>query len=66
MVHLRWAGRSYEFSFEDLGVHRQATDKDLKTRLAARLEATPAQLAELVVDRRPHGDIVIRPSAIYG
>lgn len=66
MVHLRWAGRSYEFSFEELDIHPQIADNDLKRRLAVRLDTTPSQFAELVVDRRPHGDIVVRPAAIYG
>jgi len=66
MVHLRWAGRSFEFSPGELGLQGRVTDGQLKARLAARLEVAEQQLADLVVDRRPHGDIVVRPPAIYG
>jgi len=66
MVHLRWPGGSREFSFDELGVNAGTSDRELKARLAARLEVSAKQLGELVVDRRPHGDIVVRPPAIYG
>lgn len=66
MVHLRWPGGSREFSLDELGVNTGASDRELKARLAARLEVSAKQLGELVVDRRPHGDIVVRPPAVYG
>ena len=65
-MHLRWAGGSREFSLDELGINAGASDQALKARLAARLEVSAKQLGELVVDRRPHGDIVVRPPAIYG
>lgn len=66
MVHVRFEGRSYDFSESQLGVKSNISDAALKERLAQHLEVNKNQLQDYVVDRRPSGDLIVRPEAVYG
>ena len=66
MIHLRFDGRSYDLSEKELRLSRGASDDQVRTRLADYLDVGKGRLAHHVIDRRPTGDLIIRPEAVYG
>lgn len=66
MVHVRFNGRSYDFTESQLGLNGNISEAALKERLAQHLEVNKNQLQDYVVDRRPGGDLIVRPEAVYG
>ncbi len=66
MVHVRVEGRSYDLTEQELGLQTGMSDADVKELLARYLEIAPARLKDYVVDRSPHGDLIVRPEAVYG
>ena len=66
MVHVRYEGRSYDVSEKALRVGPGMSDADVKRLLAQYLDVRPNALRDYVVDRRPSGDLVVRPEAVYG
>jgi hypothetical protein len=66
MVHVRFEGRSYEFTEKQLGVSAGMADAAVRERLARHLEVGPDRLEFYVVDRGPSGDLIVRPEAVYG
>jgi hypothetical protein len=66
MVHVRFEGRSFDVAEARLGVTSGSTDVAIKERLGQHLDVAQDRLNEYVVDRRPSGDVVIRPEAVYG
>ncbi len=66
MVHIRFEGRSYDFSETQLGVTPNLADSAIKERIARQLEVGFDRLDTYVIDRRPSGDLIIRPEAVYG
>jgi len=66
MVHIRFEGRSYDVSEQDIGIQTRTGENQIKQHVA-RFLAVPAQrLQDYVIDRRPSGDTIIRPEAVYG
>lgn len=66
MVHIRFEGHSYDFSETQLGVTPNLEDQVIKERVARQLEVGLNRLNSYIVDRRPSGDLIIRPEAVYG
>lgn len=66
MVHVRFEGRSYDLEPRVLGLAARMSDQEIKLRLARHFDAAPERLSDYVVDRRPNGDFIIRPEAVYG
>ncbi len=66
MVHVRFEGRSYDLSEQDLRLTPGMGDADVKERLARRLEIRPERLKDYVVDRVANGNLIVRPEAVYG
>jgi hypothetical protein len=66
MVHVRFEGRSFDIAEAKLGIAANASDTAVKERLSQHLDVAQDRLNEYVVDRRPSGDVVIRPEAVYG
>ena len=64
MVHIRFEGRSYDVT--ELEINGSMNDTVLKDRIARHLEVGVYRLNDYVIDRRPSGDIIIRPEAVYG
>ncbi len=68
-VHVRWHGRSYEWTNEDLDLPETFDENELFAALAGKLEldATESELLrdELVVDWGEKA-VVVRPKAIFG
>ena len=66
MIHLRLEGKSFDFTPQKLGVTHQSSDHDIKTRVAQHFDMGWDKIQPYVVDRRPSGDIIVRPEAVYG
>ncbi len=66
MVHVRFEGRSYDVTERHVGINREMGDGAIKERVARYLEVPARRLEPYVIDRRPGGDTIIRPEAVYG
>ena len=66
MLHIRFEGRSYDVAETQLNVTSGMNDSALKGRVAQHLDVNPNRLRNYVIDRRPSGDVIIRPEAVYG
>ncbi len=66
MIHVRYDGFSHRFYKEELGLHNDAKDIDIRQRVARALGVRPAVLNRYIVDRRPGGNWIVRPEAVYG
>ena len=66
MIHVRFEGRTMEWTEKELGLTPGASDSQIFDRLARRLEVSRQSLSDYVVDRRPSGHLVVRPQAVYG
>ncbi|MBD2327108.1 MAG: hypothetical protein B0A82_07260 [Alkalinema sp. CACIAM 70d] len=66
MVHVRFEGRSFDIAEAKLGITSSTSSTAVKERLGQYLEVAQERLRDYVVDRRPSGDVIIRPEAVYG
>lgn len=66
MVHVRFEGRSYDFTERELELWKEMSDEEIKARVARHLEVDAKRLNAYVVDRGPSGDLIVRPEAVYG
>ncbi len=66
MVHVRFEGRSYDIPENQLGVTAGMNDSSIKERLVQHFDVTSDRFQSYVVDRRPSGDLIVRPEAVYG
>lgn len=66
MVHIRFEGRSYDANENQLEITNEMNENGIKERVAKYLEVNCDRLSLYVVDRRPSGDLIIRPEAVYG
>ncbi len=66
MVHIRFEGRSLDVTETQLGITTGMNDVLVKEQVSRHLDINANQLSAYVVDRRPSGDLIIRPEAVYG
>ncbi|AFY36317.1 MULTISPECIES: hypothetical protein [Nostocales] len=66
MVHIRFEGRSVDVPKTQLGIAAGMNDVAVKERVARHLDVNSDRLSAYVIDRRPSGDLIIRPEAVYG
>ncbi|MGP1385659.1 MAG: hypothetical protein ACTS2F_18995 [Thainema sp.] len=66
MVHIRFEGRSFDVTETQLGITTGMNDIAVKERISQHLDVHANRLSAYVVDRRPSGDLIIRPEAVYG
>ena len=66
MVHIRFEGRSYDMNERQLGVDSDMNDRAFKERLARHFDVSRDRFNTYIIDRRPGGDIIVRPEAVYG
>lgn len=66
MVHIRFEGRSYDVTESQLGVTAGMNDSTIKERLAQHFDVNRNCFDSYVLDRRPSGDLIVRPEAVYG
>nr|WP_229425741.1 hypothetical protein [Lusitaniella coriacea] len=66
MVHVRFEGRSYDVTENQLNLTAGLSDAQLKERLAQHFDISVNRFCHYVVDKRPSGDTIVRPEAVYG
>lgn len=66
MVHIRFEGRSYDINEGKLGIMAGMNAATIKERLAQHFDVHLNRFGSYVIDRRPSGDLIIRPEAVYG
>ncbi len=66
MIHLRFEGRSYDLAENKLGIRTGHGDGKIRRLLAQHLDVGIGRLEGYIVDRRPNGDLIVRPEAVYG
>lgn len=66
MIHVRFQGRSYDFTAAQLNLNGNLSESKIKSQVATFLDASVSDLNNYVFDRRPDGTIIIRPEAVYG
>jgi flavin reductase (DIM6/NTAB) family NADH-FMN oxidoreductase RutF len=66
MVHIRFEGRSYDVAEKQLGIAAEMSDQAIKERLAQHFDVKGDRFESYVLDRRPSGDLIVRPEAVYG
>ncbi|MCT7975794.1 hypothetical protein [Laspinema olomoucense] len=66
MVHIRFEGRSYDVTETQIGITESMTDTAIKQQLARHFEVSGDRFNDYVCDRRPSGDLIVRPEAVYG
>ena len=66
MVHVRFEGRSYDVTERHLEINAEMGDRAIKSSVARYLEVPASRLEAYVIDRRPSGDTIVRPEAVYG
>jgi hypothetical protein len=66
MVHIRFEGRSLDIPETQLRITTDMSDVAVKEQVSRHLDINTNRLSAYVVDRRPSGDLIIRPEAVYG
>lgn len=66
MIHIRFEGRSYDIQKSELGLSGDINDSAIKQRLAQHFDVAINSFEYYVIDRRPNGDLIVRPEAVYG
>ncbi|ALF53077.1 hypothetical protein ACX27_09820 [Nostoc piscinale CENA21] len=66
MVHIRFEGRSVDVAERQLGIVTGMNDVAVKEQVARHLDVNNDRLSAYIVDRRPSGDLIVRPEAVYG
>jgi len=66
VIHVRFAGRSFDVPTVQLDLGIGASDEQIKRSLAQYLEIPAARLGDYVVDRHANGNLTLRPEAVFG
>ncbi|MFN6538953.1 MAG: hypothetical protein RM021_021725 [Nostoc sp. EkiNYC01] len=66
MVHIRFEGRSVDVVETQLGITASMNDTAVKEQVSRHLDVNSDRLSAYVIDRRPGGDLIVRPEAVYG
>ena len=66
MLHVRYQNTSHDFSIEEAKISAEASDVEIKQAAAQLLDIDISRFDDMVVSRRPSGDIVVHPEAVYG
>ena len=66
VLHVRFAGRSFDVALSTLDIGRTTDDAQIKRILARRLEVPETTLRDYVLDRHSNGNMTMRPEAVFG
>ncbi len=67
MLHIRFQGRSYDLQAGQIRLNINANDNTILEYVANFLDVSINDLkGQYVIDRRPNGNIIVRPEAVYG
>ena len=66
LIHVRFAGRSFDVPATQLDLALGASDAQIKQALAHHLDVGVARFDDYVVDRHANGNLTVRPEAVFG
>lgn len=66
VLHVRFAGRSFDLPLRSLDLGPAALDSEIKAAAARRLDVSVRDFTDYVVDRHATGNLTIRPEAVFG
>ena len=66
VVHVRFAGRSFDIPLSSLDVGAMSADGQIKRAVARHLDVPPERLSAYTVDRHANGNLTVRPEAVFG
>ena len=66
VVHVRFAGRSFDIPLASLDLGAMSADGHVKRALARHLNVPEFKLDAYVVDRHANGNLTLRPEAVFG
>ena len=66
LVHVRFAGKSFDVAMPMLGVGPSYADGQIKRALARHLEVPESAMKDYVIDRHTNGNLTVRPEAVFG
>jgi hypothetical protein len=66
VLHVRYAGRSFDVPLELLDVNANSGVRQIKRALAAHLDVAEAKFNDYVVDVHANGNLSLRPEAVFG
>ena len=66
MVHVRFEGRSYDITLQQLRLRQNSSEAQIKQHLAQHFDVGLERLDDYVVDRPKTGVLIVRPEAVYG
>ncbi|HUB27170.1 MAG TPA: hypothetical protein VL992_17225 [Tepidisphaeraceae bacterium] len=66
VIHVRYAGQSFDVPLASLDVDAGTNDRLIRQAVANRLLLTQDRLADYVIDRHANGNLTIRPEAVFG
>ena len=66
LIHVRFAGRSFDVPTTQLALALGASDAQIKQALAHHLDVGVARFNDYVVDRHANGNLTVRPEAVFG
>ncbi|NES04078.1 MAG: hypothetical protein F6K22_15305 [Okeania sp. SIO2F4] len=66
MVHIRFEGRSYDVTENQLGITENMKENAIKERLSQYFDVGKERFNSYILDHRSSGDLIVRPEAVYG
>ena len=66
LVHVRFAGRSYDIPMSNLDVGSSSDVRQVKRSVAQWLNVPEGNFKDYVVDRHANGNLTVRPEAVFG
>ena len=66
VIHVRFAGQSFDLPLASLDVGAASEDRQIKRAVATRLLISEDRLDGYVIDRHANGNLTIRPEAVFG
>jgi hypothetical protein len=66
VIHVRFAGQSFDLLLASLGVGTASTDAQIKRAVAEYLNVSMDRLADYAIDRHENGNLTMRPEAVFG
>lgn len=66
-LHIRHtSGQSHDLNLADLELSSTSSDSEIIDRVANFMDMEVSQFSGMVVDRRPNGQVMLHPEAVYG
>ena len=66
VVHVRFAGRSFDIPLSTLDLGALSSDGQIKRGVARHLNVPPERFNAYTVDRHANGNLTVRPEAVFG